>query len=251
MMPFTSHNIRLADGSYTVSSDKSVLADAEWLRAAIRTLKLIFPNGLEGKTIVDLGCLEGGYTLEFARLGMHATGIEVRQSNYENCEIVKSWSGVSNLRFVKDDVWNLAAYGQFDVCFCCGLLYHLDRPRDFMELMNRSARSAVIINTHFAPHGESEVFKLSSPTTNEGVPGRWYHEHDSNNLEDIETYTLSSWNNKTSFWLTREAILHLLRGSGFTVVFEQLDFLGAEILPIMSHGYYNKHHRGMFVGVRV
>lgn len=251
IMPFTSHNIQLADGTYTISKNQGVLADAEWLKSVVRTLRLVFSNRLDGKTIVDLGCLEGGYALEFARLGMHATGMEVRQSNYENCQFVKSRAGVSNLHFVKDDVWNLGAYGQFDVCFCCGLLYHLDRPRAFMELMSQAARSAVIINTHFAPHCESDVFSLSPLTTNEGMPGRWYREHNADNMKERESYAWSSWTNKTSFWLTREAILHLLREFGFTVVFEQADFLGTVILPSMGWGYYKKHHRGMFVGVRV
>jgi hypothetical protein len=46
-------------------------------------LNLVFPDGLRGKRIADLGCLEGGYAVEFARLGMNATGIEVRDSNFQ------------------------------------------------------------------------------------------------------------------------------------------------------------------------
>ncbi len=53
--------------------------------ATRRVLQLLYPSGLNGHSIADLGCLEGGYAIEFARLGMISTGIEVRESNIRNC----------------------------------------------------------------------------------------------------------------------------------------------------------------------
>jgi 2-polyprenyl-3-methyl-5-hydroxy-6-metoxy-1,4-benzoquinol methylase len=124
---FTAHNIRLDDGSET-RPGTGLLADGPWCLAAKRLLNMLFPEGVAGKRIVDLGCLEGGYAVEFARMGMESLGLEVRQSNFDNCLYVKDRIRLPNLKFIKDNAWNIASYGRFDVIFCCGLLYHLDRP---------------------------------------------------------------------------------------------------------------------------
>ena len=69
MISFTSHNIRLDDGSFT-KPDAGLSIDAHpWFLAAKRILDAAFPGDKSGLRIADLGCLEGGYTVEFARLG--------------------------------------------------------------------------------------------------------------------------------------------------------------------------------------
>src|SRR5690349_7205973 len=99
---FTAHNIRFADGTETLPGYAGgLVADTEWCRGAQRLLQLIYRGAFKGKRIADLGCLEGGYTLEFARMGMEAFGLDVRQSNIENCLEVKRRAGLSNLEFAK------------------------------------------------------------------------------------------------------------------------------------------------------
>ena len=148
-----------------------------WRQSAV--LQPFFPDGFAGRRLVDLACLEGGYSVEFARLGFgEVLGIEVRQTNIQRCEYVRQRVNMPNLRFAQDDVWNLAHYGLFDAIFCCGIFYHLDRPRQFLGLLADSARRAVLINTHFAtadtniagPHELSEI------EINEELPGRWFSE---------------------------------------------------------------------------
>src|SRR5436853_3962197 len=106
MVSFTAHNIRLDNGTttkpeigYTIDQDSRFLA-------AKRLLSIIFPDPT-GVRLVDLGCLEGGFSVEFARLGYAVLGIEVRESNIAACDFVKKNTNLPNLRFVRDDVWNL------------------------------------------------------------------------------------------------------------------------------------------------
>jgi hypothetical protein len=40
--------------------------------------------------MADLGCLEGGYTVQFARMGLQALGLEVRDVNIAACWYVQS-----------------------------------------------------------------------------------------------------------------------------------------------------------------
>lgn len=250
LLSFTAHNIRLADGTETMPEIGYLLADSPWLKAAQRVLRTFYRDTLPGKSIADLGCLEGGYTVEFSRMGMLATGIEVRQSNFDNCLRVREGSGLSNLAFEKNDVWNLGQYGKFDAMFCCGLLYHLDQPRKFIRLMADQTRDVIMINTHFADDRQSEVFALSPMTENEGLPGKWYAEHNADSEGEIETFKWTSWTNKRSFWLTKAAILQTLQDCGFDMVFEQADWIQDGIRTSMEAGYYRNHNRGMFVGIR-
>jgi hypothetical protein len=249
-LSYTAHNIKLPNGTETMPEIGYLLADSPWMRAAARVLKLVYRDELPGKSIADLGCLEGGYTVEFSRMGMKATGIEVRQSNFENCLSVQKELNLPHLAFTKDDVWNLQRYGQFDAMFCCGLLYHLDQPAKFIKLMAEHTRDVIMINTHYADETESKIFKLSPMTENEGLPGKWYAEHDADAEREIEAFKWSSWLNKRSFWLTKAAILQTLQDCGFDMVFEQADWIQDGIRPSMEGGYYSTNSRGMFVGVR-
>lgn len=81
-MRFTAHNVRLPDGSLTFSEAGGTVDQYPWFKAAKRLMQATFPS-LQGVGLVDLGCLGGGYTLEFARLGNQALGLEVRQSNID------------------------------------------------------------------------------------------------------------------------------------------------------------------------
>jgi SAM-dependent methyltransferase len=254
-MTFTAHNVMLPCGEPTMPELPWFIADSPLTKAAIHSLQFALGGDLNGKRIIDLGCLEGGYTLEFAKLGMQALGVEVRESNLENCRKVEEAFGLPNLQFVKDDVWNMEQLGKFDAAFCCGLLYHLDRPAAFIDLLGRCVERVVIIHTHFAREDEIEAFPNLSPlTSHEGWPGRWYGEHAAETKEELEALKWTSWENKSSFWLTRPAIYQCLQSAGFDTVFEQFDWLngymGSTIFDSVSTGYYRTHARGMFVGVR-
>lgn len=251
MTSFTAHNIRFTDGSLSIPDHPHVLADVPHCEGAKRVLSMLYGDACEGKRIADLGCLEGGYALEFARMGLDSFGIEVRTSSFENCQEVKRRAELPNLDFAQDDVWNIAKYGPFDVIFCCGLLYHLDRPRAFIQLMGQQAQDAIIINTHYAPQGwrPKSVFKFSSMTEHEGLPGRWYEEPKTETDEQREKFKWASWDNHRSFWPTKEALLHAMNEAGFDLAFEQFDTFG-NILHNGTSKETKLNHRGVFVGIR-
>lgn len=223
---FTAHNIRLDDGTQTFPAAGWSMEQSGILHAVRRTLGLVFPDGLAGKSIVDVGCLEGGFTTEFARLGMQATGIEVRRSNYRNCMRVKAATNLPNLTFVQDDANNIGRYGPFDVGFVCGLLYHLDRPRRFLTDASRVCRRALFLETHVAEQGvvsANEIYRLSEMTENEGLRGRWFPEYAEVAHARHDRMKWASWSNRKSFWIQKEYLLQLLHDLGFDLVFEQFD----------------------------
>jgi 2-polyprenyl-3-methyl-5-hydroxy-6-metoxy-1,4-benzoquinol methylase len=272
---FTSHNIRLDDGSHTKPEVGYSMDVHPWFLAARRILDATFPGDKRHLRIVDLGCLEGGYTVEFARLGMDALGIDVRELNIEACRYVQSKVNLPNLRFAQDDVWNIAKYGVFDAVFCCGLFYHLDKPREFLKLLSQATKRLLILQTHFSEAKDSPpiirprrfrrtlakvlplkntgttTHKLSLLTEHEGLPGRWLPEFRSKRaFLDRENRRWASWNNKQSFWIQREFLLQSLRDSGFDLVLEQFDGLGPDIAYEMTEGSYRTSARSTFIGIK-
>jgi SAM-dependent methyltransferase len=272
---FTAHNIRLDDGSFTKPDSGYSMNEHPWFLAAKRILDGTFPGDKRHLRIADLGCLEGGYTVEFARLGLNALGLDVRELNIEACRYVQSKVDLPNLEFVRDDAWNIAAHGTFDAVFCCGLFYHLDKPREFLDLLSQVTKRLLILQTHFSEAKDSPSFiqprrfrralarilplkntgttthKLSFLSENEGLPGRWLPEFRSKRaFLDRENRRWASWNNKQSFWIQREYLLQAMRDAGFDLVLEQFDSLGPNIAFEMTEGSYRTSGRSTFIGIK-
>jgi SAM-dependent methyltransferase len=118
---FTAHNIRLDDGTLTKPEAGETIDRHPWFLAAKRILDVSCRGPRNNMRLLDLGCLEGGYSVEFARLGYRTVGLDVREANIAACRHVQSRVSVEDLEFVQDDAWNVAQYGEFDATFCCGL----------------------------------------------------------------------------------------------------------------------------------
>jgi 2-polyprenyl-3-methyl-5-hydroxy-6-metoxy-1,4-benzoquinol methylase len=249
MGPFTAHNICLPGGEYTVPGEP-VMADGPLVGAIMNSLDVAFAGDVAGKTIVDLGCLEGGYTVEFARAGLDALGMEARKANVERCQYAAGRLGLPNLRFVLDDVRNINRYGSFDAVFCSGLLYHLDDPTAYLRTLAGVTRRVLVLQTHYATVEESwrqKDFGLSPLTAHEGNVGRWYPEYDESDTRDvIERNSWAAYGNHQSFWIEKRHLLQTLRDVGFSPVYEQFDFLTNVVLD----GYIEYNNRSLFVAYR-
>jgi len=68
----------------------------------------VFPGDKSDLRLADLGCLEGGFAVEFARMGFQVLGVEVREANIPACKYVKANTNLPNLEFIKDDARSIA-----------------------------------------------------------------------------------------------------------------------------------------------
>lgn len=178
MQPWA-HNVLLNDGSRTVPEQTELLTDQGWFRSALATMIAhVPPEGDAQPTVIDVGCLEGGYAAGFARAGYDAVGLDARQSNLDRCSVVAEGVDLPNLRFVHGDARELEQLGVFDIVFCCGLLYHLDGPVEFLRAASAATKRLLLVHTHFAPDDNPstadavERYRLSAMTLNEGKLGR-------------------------------------------------------------------------------
>src|SRR5688500_10902724 len=265
-MNFTGHNILLDNGQMTMGTKEILMANSLMWRAIEKTVNLFIPLARDERSklrVVDLGCLEGGYTVQFARMGFDTLGIEAREENIQKCNYVKSNLSYSNLNFVHDDVRNLSKYGKFDITFCSGVLYHLNDPIQFLRTVSTCTSKLLLLNTHFTREKDLRYdfgalnsylidrilkrikklkyrknYRLSIISQSEGYRGRWYKEWKETEKKDkIEKMVWASYNNNKSFWLCKKDLTKALHDVGFDSVFEQFDFTG-DLVPedfIESH----------------
>jgi len=88
----------------------------------------------------------------------------------------------------------------------------------------------------------------------EGLPGRWYAEHEFDPAADkdqLESLKWASWENRRSFWPTKGALVRSLREAGFSIVMEDFDqHLNWSTHYLSPEGWHYQTARAMFVGVK-
>jgi SAM-dependent methyltransferase len=211
--PWTAHNIRLADGLFTISERPT--GDEVKLRRVTQVVSDLFGGRFDGLRVLDLACLEGMYALELARRGAGVTAIEGREANLEKARFAGRTLGLE-VEWRQEDVRDLSRdrHGEFDVVLCLGILYHLD-ARDVFPFVERLAdvcRRLLVVDTSVSLGGREELH---------GYYGETLVEHDpSSSAEERLKAVWSSLDNPTAWMPTRPSLLSLLARAGFTSVHE-------------------------------
>ena len=219
LLPFTTHRIPLAPGIETANVGVNALED-------VRTDLVIEACGgsLEGRTVVDLGCLEGGFTLAFAERGAQlALGIEAREISIRRCELARGLLGLDNAEFVEADIKDeLAKREAFDVVFAAGILYHVSDPAAFLVTMREACSGVALIDTHIAnpdvaTHNCSEIVSRSSGERT--YRGRMFPEY-APDVSDSEKDDLlwAAWSDVDSFWPLEDDLVAMIHDAGFSSV---------------------------------
>lgn len=215
--PWTAHNIRLADGLYTISAEPA--GDEVKLRRVTQLSLDVFGGSLQGVRVLDLACLEGMYALELAQRGAEVVAIEGREANIEKALFAARTLGL-NVDFQLGDVRDLSRerHGDFDLVLALGILYHLDAP-DLFALAGRIGdvcRRALIVDTGVGSAGNEEF--PHDGTTYRGVR-LIEHAPESTQADRLQA-VWSSLDNLTAVALTRPSLERLLAHTGFTSVLE-------------------------------
>jgi SAM-dependent methyltransferase len=215
--PWTAHNVRLADGVYTIS--ESPAGDEVKLRRVTQVVSDVCGGRLDDVRVLDLACLEGMYSLELARRGAEVVAIEGREANVEKARFAARVLGL-DVDFQLGDVRDLRRerHGEFDVVLALGILYHLDAPElfSFLERIADVCRRTLVVDTH-APAS------LHETRTHDGhvYRGHVLVEHaPAATEEERQRAAWSSLDNTSAFAPTRPSLERLLARGGFTSVYE-------------------------------
>ena len=157
-------------------------------------------------TILETGSLEGAQTFLLAREPgvRRVLAIEGREANLRKARFVQELLEVKNAEFVPGNLeeLDLARFGTFDAVFCCGLLYHLPKPWEFL---NRLPAVAPILYLWTAYASDQEAVALPN-----GMRGKIQGEGG----PDEPLSGLSP----TATWLTLDCLSGCLRAAGYQQV---------------------------------
>src|SRR3954454_22903663 len=120
------HNINL-DGVWTAPDH--FLGD--YPGAKFRRFAAHLPEDLRGKTVLDIGCNAGFYSIEMKRRGAsRVLGIDSDERYLDQARLAAEVLGHDDaIQFAKLDVYDVGAIGEtFDRVIFMGVLYHLRRP---------------------------------------------------------------------------------------------------------------------------
>ena len=213
-----SNNVYLEGGLYTMGAE--VVGDEVKLLRIVQCVLDHTGGTAEGLRVLDLGCGEGLYSIEFARRKASCLAIEGREQRAEKVRFVKQVLSLDNLGVVQDDVRNLSVekHGEFDVVLCLGILYHLGAPDvfSFAARLSEVCRKICIVDTRV------ELWpKTQYVSDGETYLGSWGEEHWPGDSEAVKLSRMgASLDNERNFWLSRPSIYNLLRHVGFTSVYE-------------------------------
>lgn len=120
-------------------------------------------GSLAGKRVLDIACNAGFWSMQCALLGAgEVVGFDARQELVDQAELVRSIVGVSNARFQVLDFWSMrpeALGGTFDVVLNLGVLYHLPKPLEALELTRAMTRDVILLDTAVHP-GDAPLVRL-------------------------------------------------------------------------------------------
>jgi tRNA (mo5U34)-methyltransferase len=181
--------------------------------AKFASFRHAIPVDLTGRTVLDIGCNAGFYSLEMKRRGAaRVLGIDTDEHYLRQARFAAQVEGVE-IEFRRLAVWDVAALREtFDLVIFMGVLYHLRHPllaldlihehvaRDLMlfQSMQRGSRDIV------CPESDYD-FNAPAPFDQPGYPKMHFIEH---------RYS----HDETNWWVPNRACVEaMLRSSGFSI----------------------------------
>lgn len=112
----------------------------------------LFGGTLKGKRVLDLGCNAGFWSLHAIANGCDfVLGVDGRQMHLDQANFVFEVNEVEQSRynFISGNIFDLdfQQFGAFDVVLCLGLMYHVSKPMNLMELINEVNSDVLVIDT--------------------------------------------------------------------------------------------------------
>ena len=109
-------------------------------------------GSLAGKRVLDIACNSGFWSMQCALLGAaEVVGFDARPELIEQANLIKNITGANNASFRVLDFWDMSPErlgGTFDVVLSLGILYHLSKPLEALELTKRMSRALILLDTN-------------------------------------------------------------------------------------------------------
>ena len=163
---------------------------------------------IKGKTVLELGCLEGIHSCMMQAAGAkEIIAIEGREESFLKCLLVKNAFKLDRCTFLHGDVEETISgiARSFDLCLALGILYHLENPVKLLQDIGNKADN-VFLWSHYAKESYPEGPVCEIEVKGERFKGKYVG-------EDTEQYL--SGLKKQSFWMLEESLVRAVEIAGF------------------------------------
>jgi tRNA (mo5U34)-methyltransferase len=209
------HNIDLGDGLWTAPDH--FLGDYPAFK--FRRFVDALPADLTGKTVLDIGCNAGFYSIEMARRGAsRVVGIDSDERYLAQARLAAETLGY-DIELRNLSVYDVARLGErFDIVIFMGVLYHLRHPLLALDLIREHVAGDMLL-FQTMQQGAREVFTppedhpFHIPGTHQPPP--FFDEAGYPKMHFIEREFAHDW---TNWWAPNAACSQaMLRAAGFTI----------------------------------
>ncbi|PTM96154.1 TIGR04290 family methyltransferase [Mycoplana dimorpha] len=202
------HNIEL--GGVATAPDHFL---GDYPRVKWRKFAEALPLDLTGRTVLDIGCNAGFYSIEMKRRGAdRVVGIDFDDVYLAQARFAAEMTG-ADIEFRRLSVYDIAALGErFDIVLFMGVLYHLRHPLLALDLIREHAAGDLLVFQSMQ-RGAAEIanveqnysFWRSDPFERPDFPRLHFIEH---------RYA----DDPTNWWIPNAACVEaMLRSSGFEI----------------------------------
>jgi tRNA (mo5U34)-methyltransferase len=203
------HNINLA-GIWTAPDH--FLGD--YPRSKYRGFADALPQDLAGKTVLDIGCNAGFYSIEMMRRGAaRVFGIDSDERYLAQARLAAEVLELEGVEFANLSVYDVGGIGErFDVVLFMGVLYHLRHPLLALDLIREHVAGDMLIFQSMQ-RGSAEVFELERdyPFDETAI----FDEPGFPRLHFVEREYSRDW---TNWWVPNRACAEaMLRSAGFRI----------------------------------
>ena len=195
------------------------------------------PKDLAGKSVLDIGCNAGFYSIEMKRRGAsRVLGIDSDERYLAQARLAAEVLGFDDgIEFAKLDVYNVGAIGEtFDLVIFMGVLYHLRHPLLALDLIREHVARDLML---FQSMQRGSKFVLDLEDDYEFAETGIFFESSFPKLHFVERQYSHDW---TNWWVPNRACTEaMLRSAGFRIdkrIEEEVYLCRVADRPYAKHG---------------
>ena len=206
-----------------------------WVGGDLRVDYVAWFLDVRGARVLELGPLEGFYSVLLDKLGARETvALEARQGNLAKCTHVKELYGLEHTEFLRHDLEALARgveqptfEGPFDLVFSLGVLYHLRDPVRALDWAAEQA-PALFLGTSYVERDDERWYEergfseYELESEGERYQGKRFVESPSSPLGGLSDY---------SIWLDEASLVRALHHAGY----DSVSVLGKDLFAEFPH----------------
>jgi 2-polyprenyl-3-methyl-5-hydroxy-6-metoxy-1,4-benzoquinol methylase len=174
-----------------------------------------------GTNVLDLGPLEGGQAYVAEKMGAsRVVAVETNALLYLKCLVSKEVLGMKKVQFLCGDVVEYLKKTEeiFDICLCCGILYHMVDPVELIDLISQRI-GKVLLWTHYYDDVNLERNKIShTGSLQKTFKSKTYTYHKQEYREGFTTDVYCGGAETYSSWMSKSDILDAFNAFGFETV---------------------------------